>query len=72
MEEIIIKWYGPYKINNIIKYDISNEFGIYAIYRKFGDNMTLLYIGKRKDLLSIGLMSTLSNGCIIISRSVVY
>ncbi|HHU48555.1 MAG TPA: GIY-YIG nuclease family protein [Clostridiaceae bacterium] len=46
MEEIIIKWYGPYKINNIIKYDISNEFGIYAIYRKFGDNMTLLYIGK--------------------------
>jgi len=46
MEEITITWHGPYKLQNIERYDIVNEIGIYAIYRVFGNNETLLYIGK--------------------------
>ena len=46
MEEITITWYGPYKLQNIAKYDIANRTGIYAIYRVFGKNETLRYIGK--------------------------
>ena len=46
MEEITITWHGPYKLQNIEWYDIVNEIGIYAIYRVFGNNETLLYIGK--------------------------
>ena len=46
MEEITITWHGPYKLQNIDKYGIANKTGIYAIYRVFGNNETLQYIGK--------------------------
>ena len=46
MEEITITWHGPYKLQNIDKYHIVNKTGIYAIYRVFGNNETLQYIGK--------------------------
>lgn len=46
MEEITITWYRLYKIQNIDKYDIAYKTGIYAIYRVFGNNETLRYIGQ--------------------------
>lgn len=46
MEIITITWHGPYKLQNIDKHDIVNKAGIYAIYRVFGNNETLQYIGK--------------------------
>lgn len=46
MEKITITWHGPYKLQNIAKHEIVKEAGIYAIYRVFGNNETLQYIGK--------------------------
>lgn len=46
MENIIINWSGPYGIENLNKYDIAYNSGIYAISRVWGNNETLLYLGK--------------------------
>jgi hypothetical protein len=46
MEAIKINWHGPYDINNIGNYDVSNSIGIYAVYRVWGGKESLLYIGK--------------------------
>ncbi len=45
MEEIIIRWSGPYSIKSVGKYDLAYYNGIYAIYRVWGGNVTLQYIG---------------------------
>ncbi|ARE87228.1 GIY-YIG catalytic domain protein [Clostridium formicaceticum] len=46
MERIILNWYGPYSIDNIKNYDVAYLWGIYAIYRRWGNREKLLYIGK--------------------------
>lgn len=46
MEIININWHGPYKINKIKDYDIAQDNGIYAIYRKWNNTEKLIYIGK--------------------------
>ena len=46
MEEIVIKWSGPYNLQNIEKHPVSESFGIYTFTRLWGGNETLLYIGK--------------------------
>lgn len=45
MKEVTIIWNGPYNLENINRHDITNANGIYAIYRVFGGNETLLYLG---------------------------
>lgn len=46
-KEIIIKWSYPREFENALETELSYEgFGIYCISRKFGENETILYIGK--------------------------
>lgn len=46
MENIIIDWHGPYKIENLGKHDIAYQYGLYTISRVWGNNESLIYIGK--------------------------
>lgn len=46
MKTVNVRWYGPYSFDSLIHRDISINRGIYAIYRIYGENETLLYIGK--------------------------
>ena len=46
MENVIINWNGPYKFENIGQYEIANNNGIYSISRVWGNNETLIYLGK--------------------------
>ena len=47
MEEVRIQWEGPYLIERVPKLDISEEFGVYVITRRWGTNREkILYIGK--------------------------
>jgi hypothetical protein len=46
MEEVIIKWNGPYKFENFHQYEVAYSNGIYAITRVWSNNETLLYLGK--------------------------
>ena len=46
MEEIVIKWSGPYNLQTVGRHSISDNFGIYAFTRVWGGNEILLYIGK--------------------------
>ena len=46
MTTVNVRWYGPYSFDSLIYRDISLNRGIYAIYRVYGENETLLYIGK--------------------------
>lgn len=48
MRIVTLNWYGPYRLDRLSQYDIANEKGIYSIYRTFGGNETLMYIGKTK------------------------
>jgi hypothetical protein len=46
MTTVIVRWYGPYSLDSLFQKEIALELGVYAIYRVFGENETLLYIGK--------------------------
>ena len=46
METITINWNGPFKIENLTNHDYGSEFGIYAVYRVWGETKKLIYIGK--------------------------
>jgi hypothetical protein len=47
MERVKILWTGPYSIDSCIeKLKNYDDFGIYMITRNFGDNLSLLYIGR--------------------------
>lgn len=43
---VTIYWHYPVRLERILMKDVAKEIGIYCIYRKFGRNTTLLYIGK--------------------------
>jgi hypothetical protein len=45
-QSVVIKWSGPYPLENIHEREAALSHGIYAIYRRFGTKETLLYIGK--------------------------
>ncbi|ABR48422.1 hypothetical protein Amet_2264 [Alkaliphilus metalliredigens QYMF] len=48
MQEIILKWFGPYDLERIQLYDLAFDKGIYMISRIWGEKETLLYIGRTK------------------------
>lgn len=43
---VIIHWSYPIKLENVFSKEAISHIGIYCIYRRFGNNTTLLYIGK--------------------------
>ncbi|MEA5135572.1 MAG: hypothetical protein VB035_05475 [Candidatus Fimivivens sp.] len=43
---VTIHWSYPTMLENIYEHNIIENIGIYCIYRKFGNKMSLLYIGK--------------------------
>ena len=43
---ITIQWSYPIEINHILQKECMNDIGIYYISRKFGENQSILYIGK--------------------------
>jgi hypothetical protein len=43
---VVVKWSGPYKLESIHKQEKAFSNGIYAIYRRYGNKESLLYIGK--------------------------
>ena len=47
MEEIEVEWYGPYKIDTVVKeFHEYEDFGLYMITRKWGEYPEkILYIG---------------------------
>lgn len=48
MQQITMKWSGPYNLERIYVHDLAFDRGIYAISRVWGDTETLLYIGRTK------------------------
>lgn len=46
---ITIEWSYPVEISSILQKDCMNDIGIYYISRKFGNNESMLYIGKTTD-----------------------
>lgn len=46
MENIIIDWHGPFNMENLSKHDIAYQYGLYTISRVWGNNESLIYIGK--------------------------
>lgn len=50
MTTVNVKRYGSYEIDNFMEKDISLNKGIYAIYRVFGDNESLLYLGRTRKV----------------------
>lgn len=46
MQNVILKWYGPYDLQRIESKDVVYEHGVYSIYRVYNNNEKLLYIGK--------------------------
>ncbi len=46
METAHINWYGPHSLQHFFTKEISTNYGVYAIYRIYGNKQTLLYIGK--------------------------
>lgn len=49
IRNVTLEWSYPKLIDNILEDDRIYEKGIYCIYRRFGKNKTLLYIGKTAD-----------------------
>lgn len=45
-QTVVIKWSGPYTLENLHKREAALNNGIYTIYRRYGNKETLLYIGK--------------------------
>jgi hypothetical protein len=45
-DKVLINWFGPYTLESLYKREAALDNGIYAIYRRFGNKETLLYIGK--------------------------
>lgn len=43
---VVIQWRYPTLLENIREHNVIQNIGIYCIYRKFGNKMSLLYIGK--------------------------
>jgi hypothetical protein len=46
MTTVHIRWYGDYSLESFYSKEISQNIGIYAIYRVYGEKETLMYIGK--------------------------
>lgn len=53
METVVIRWHGPYKVEQVEDVGVATMFGIYAVYRNWGGSNKLYYIGetyaRRKD-----------------------
>ena len=48
MTNVIVRWFGPYNLNNFYQKEVALNIGIYAIYRVYGQKESLLYIGKTR------------------------
>lgn len=46
MESIVIDWKGPYRVENLNKYEVAYEYGLYTISRVWNNHESLIYIGK--------------------------
>lgn len=49
IRNITLEWSYPKRLENIFDDERVYDKGIYCIYRRFGGNDTLIYIGKTKD-----------------------